>query len=136
MRFVLAPLRKLHLKRAAVQVDETQMINTRKNRVTKRFGNIFCMCRVGCQVQICNSPVIDDKIHPLRLEQLEILNNIALLKDGLTNMIDSKCENDAALIYQLWARLQIQALYKRFDEIKEIDFDDVYSAALAGERHS
>lgn len=125
MRFVLTPLRKLHLKGAAVQVDEMQMRNTRKKRITKRFGNIFRVCRVGCQVQLCKSPTMNDKIHPLMLEQLEILNNIALLKDGLSNMIDSKCENHAALIYQMWARLQIQALYKRFDEIKEIDFDDV-----------
>lgn len=125
MRSFLKCFRNLHLKGGAVQVDGMSVGNTRKRKVFfQRLGHIVLgACRSGCKVELCDSPT-SDTIHPLMLERLEILQNIALLKDAMRTMADAECDGPAALVYQSWAKLQVQALYKRLDEIKEIEHDD------------
>ncbi|CAJ1920038.1 unnamed protein product [Cylindrotheca closterium] len=118
MGFLLNPLHSLHLRGGAVRVEGMIMSNTPKKSFTIRLGGIFRSCRKGCQVEVCDSPSADET-STLKLEGLEILRNIALLKDGMDKMTDAECDSHVAIVYQSWARLQIQALYKRLDEIKE-----------------
>lgn len=123
LKYLLIPLHKLHVKGGAVHVDGMRTCNTREKSITKKLGNIFFhnMCRKGCQVELYGDPSIDGEISVLMLEGLEILNHIALLKDGTRKMIDAECDSHVALDYQSWARLQIQSLYKHLDEIKETE---------------